>query len=200
MAADPTFALAHFIRFAIQVRMGNPAAALESIQKAMEYKYRLAERFQYQVKGEYFGMQQDFEKMYAVYEMWAELYPQDIQAQRAAVDQLIQVKLAQLVAPQQRACALKPLVNKLAERVRRFVAGVLLDLLQNPRRTVAAEPGLTRPHAQPEIAAQIASLAEAMDGSLEYSRNDGATWFTLVSPLAEISDRAPESVDAGVAS
>ncbi len=43
------------------------------------------------------------------------------------------------------------------------------------------------------------SLAEAMGGSLEYSRNDGATWFTLVSPIAETSDRAAEAVDVGVA-
>jgi signal transduction histidine kinase len=42
------------------------------------------------------------------------------------------------------------------------------------------------------------SLAEAMDGSLEYFRHDGTTWFTLVSPLAETSVRVTETVDVGV--
>jgi signal transduction histidine kinase len=43
------------------------------------------------------------------------------------------------------------------------------------------------------------SLAEAMGGSLEYSRRDGATWFTLVSPLAASPDRTTNPVDAEVA-
>jgi signal transduction histidine kinase len=42
------------------------------------------------------------------------------------------------------------------------------------------------------------SLAEAMGGSLEYSRNDATTWFTLVSPLAETSDRAIDAARLGV--
>ena len=43
------------------------------------------------------------------------------------------------------------------------------------------------------------SLAEAMGGSLEYSRHGEATWFTLVTPLAESSNQIAETVDVGVA-
>lgn len=91
VAEDPGFAVAQLVRYVASLRMGDPAGARGAIQAAMEHSYRLPERMQYNVKGEWFGMQQDYEKMYAVYEMWAELYPQDIQALRAAA----QVRLLQ---------------------------------------------------------------------------------------------------------
>ncbi|MEJ2502683.1 MAG: tetratricopeptide repeat protein [Gemmatimonadota bacterium] len=88
---DPTFAHASLDLFQVRLLSGDAAGAQTAIKGAMDHLYRLPERFQYAVKAEWYGFQQDYTRAFAVYEMWAELYPQDIEAQLAAA----QVRLLQ---------------------------------------------------------------------------------------------------------
>ncbi len=78
---DPTFADAAYTLFQVRMLMGDMSGAIGALQVAMDNLYRLPERSHYAVKGEWYGAQQDFPRMFAVYEMWAELYPDDITAQ-----------------------------------------------------------------------------------------------------------------------
>jgi tetratricopeptide (TPR) repeat protein len=50
----------------------------------MDNLHRLPERWHYVIKAEWYALQQDLPKAFAVYEMWAELYPDDITAQTYA--------------------------------------------------------------------------------------------------------------------
>lgn len=81
VAADSTFAMAQFARYQVFLLTGDPAAGAGAIRDAMASIYRLPERLEYAVKAEWFLMQQDLPRSFATYEMWAELYPQDIEAQ-----------------------------------------------------------------------------------------------------------------------
>lgn len=81
VAEDSTFAMAQFARYQVFLLSGDPAAGAGAIRDAMTNIYRLPERLEYAVKAEWFLMQQDLPRSFATYEMWAELYPQDIEAQ-----------------------------------------------------------------------------------------------------------------------
>ncbi|MEJ2521822.1 MAG: tetratricopeptide repeat protein [Gammaproteobacteria bacterium] len=78
---DPTWAAAAVALFQVHVLSGNVQAGAQALQTAMDHLYRLPERIQFAVRAEWYAMQQDFPKAFAVYEMWAELFPQDLQAQ-----------------------------------------------------------------------------------------------------------------------
>ncbi|HKJ91747.1 MAG TPA: hypothetical protein VJ957_01210, partial [Longimicrobiales bacterium] len=84
LAADPTYADAAFTLYQVSGLMGDVPTAMAALQTAMDNLYRLPERAHYQVKGEWYAIHQELPKAYAVYEMWAELYPQDITAQELA--------------------------------------------------------------------------------------------------------------------
>ncbi|NGX17171.1 tetratricopeptide repeat protein [Wenzhouxiangella sp. XN24] len=78
---DPTYAVAGFQLYRLNILIGDVAAATDAIRNVMDHVYRMPERFQFAVRAEWYAMQQDLPKAFAVYEMWAELYPQDLDAQ-----------------------------------------------------------------------------------------------------------------------
>jgi tetratricopeptide (TPR) repeat protein len=78
---DPTYAAAAFNLYQLSILSGDVPAGAAAIRQAMDHLYRMPERFQFAVRAEWYGMQQDLPKAFAVYEMWAELYPQDLDAQ-----------------------------------------------------------------------------------------------------------------------
>ncbi len=91
LEADPTCADVALTLYGLTAVMGDVAAARAALQTAMDNLHRLPERMHYQVKGEWYAVRQDLPRAFAVYEMWAELYPQDIMAQTSVA----QVRLMQ---------------------------------------------------------------------------------------------------------
>lgn len=84
LEADPTFADAAFSLYQVDILRGDVGGAVAALQTTMDNLYRLPERAHYAVKGEWYAIHQDFAKSFAVYEMWTELYPQDISAHEYA--------------------------------------------------------------------------------------------------------------------
>jgi Flp pilus assembly protein TadD len=80
VAADPTFTLAQHSLSAVLLFSNRGAEAAAPIRAALTNNYRLPERAQFVVKADYYGITQDLDKAWAVIEMWAELYPQDLMA------------------------------------------------------------------------------------------------------------------------
>lgn len=80
---DPTFADAALSLYQVNILRGDVGSAMAALQATMDHLYRLPERAHYQVKGEWYAIHQEYAKSFAVYEMWVELYPQDIMAQTA---------------------------------------------------------------------------------------------------------------------
>ena len=80
LEADPTFASAASSLFYVDLLRGDAPAARAALKRAMDHMYRLPERTQFPLKAEWYGINGDQPKAFAVYEMWAELYPQDTQA------------------------------------------------------------------------------------------------------------------------
>jgi tetratricopeptide (TPR) repeat protein len=80
LAADSTNALAHFHRWQA-ARVSNDAGGGQSaLQASLRHAYKVPERFQFIIKGNYYFMQQEPDKALALFEMMRELYPEDIQA------------------------------------------------------------------------------------------------------------------------
>jgi tetratricopeptide (TPR) repeat protein len=75
---DPTFALAQHSLAAVLTVSNRGAEAVAPIQAALTNNYRLPERAQFVVKADYYFIAQDIDKAWAVVEMWAELYPEDL--------------------------------------------------------------------------------------------------------------------------
>lgn len=80
VAADQTFTVAQFTLARAMLLNNRAAEAVAPIRAALTNSYRLPERAQFSVKADYYGITQDLDKAWAVIEMWAELYPQDLVA------------------------------------------------------------------------------------------------------------------------
>jgi tetratricopeptide (TPR) repeat protein len=80
VAADPTFTLAQHTLATALLASNRSAEAVAPIQAALTNNYRLPERAQFVVKADYYAITQDLDKTWAVVEMWAELYPEDLVA------------------------------------------------------------------------------------------------------------------------
>src|SRR5882672_5043081 len=80
VAADQTFTLAQHGLAALLLVSNRSAEAVVPIRAALTNIYRLPERAQFTVKADYYGITQDLDKAWAVIEMWAELYPDDLLA------------------------------------------------------------------------------------------------------------------------
>jgi tetratricopeptide (TPR) repeat protein len=80
VAADPTFALAQYTLATLMVVSNRRADGVAPIQAALTNVYRLPERAQFTVKADYYFITQDMDKAWAVVEMWAEIYPEDLLA------------------------------------------------------------------------------------------------------------------------
>jgi len=77
VASEPSFARAqHMLATALLAANRGPQAA-GPIRTALENIHRLPERLQFVVKSDYYFLTQDYDRAWAVVEMWAELHPED---------------------------------------------------------------------------------------------------------------------------
>ena len=77
---DETFAMAFLNLQGLYVMNNQGNKRLETISKAMEYIYKIPERFKYLVKLVYFESNSEPEKMLQVVKMHLDLFPHDISA------------------------------------------------------------------------------------------------------------------------
>jgi len=81
VAQDPQFAEAHFHRFGLYFNLNRMEEAQSALQAGMQYIYRLPERDQFELKTIYYWLiRQEVDRALTAAGMYAELYPQDIQA------------------------------------------------------------------------------------------------------------------------
>ncbi len=87
---DPTFAVGQMHLYSVYVYQNRGEEARVPLQAAMDNVYRLPERLQNAVKAEWYAMREERDKAYAVVEMNAEFFPEDVTAlmQLALVQQL----------------------------------------------------------------------------------------------------------------
>jgi tetratricopeptide (TPR) repeat protein len=130
LTIDPGFATGHYAHYQMLALSGDVAGAAEAVRHAMDHSYRLPERLQFAVKAEWFAMQQDLPRAFSAYEMWAELYPQDIEAQ-LTVAQIRRLRNDRLGAIEQfeRVLALDPTRLELLPEI-----GALYEALGDSRR------------------------------------------------------------------
>jgi len=77
---DATFACAQW-RLGVALRDNNqPQEARAALRAALDHSYRLPERIQFVVKAMYYSTTDQLARGWAVIEMWAELYPEDVLA------------------------------------------------------------------------------------------------------------------------
>jgi tetratricopeptide (TPR) repeat protein len=81
---DPTYADAQNGLASLYIMAGQMAQAAGPLQAAMDHIYRLPERSRFVVKHNYyFIVREDVGKAWAVLDMWADLFPEDIEAYNA---------------------------------------------------------------------------------------------------------------------
>ena len=80
VAEDSTFACGHFTLYQLYQANNVADKADGSMRLAMRHIYRLPERMQFLLKSAYYDYVGDPEKRFAVVQMMAELYPEDIQS------------------------------------------------------------------------------------------------------------------------
>jgi len=144
MELDPSYAVAAFNLYQLNILSGDVAAGSVAIRKAMDHLYRMPERFQFAVRAEWYAMQRDLPKAFAVYEMWAELYPQDLDAQLySAHVRTYQGDREGALAAFEKALALDPTRLDIVEEI-----GKLNERLGRPdaaraayQRMIAEQPG-----------------------------------------------------------
>ena len=83
---------------------------------------------------------------------------QVLDVQEPLEDPVVQPRLAQLVAVEDRPAALPALLQEIAQRARRLAAVEPVDAVQDPGRAVDAEAALARAHAQPQLAADVVEV------------------------------------------
>jgi tetratricopeptide (TPR) repeat protein/tRNA A-37 threonylcarbamoyl transferase component Bud32 len=107
--ADSTFAAAQIQLYAAYVLQNRGEEAHAPLQAAMDYAYRLPERGQNSVKAAWYSMRQEQDKAYAVIEMNAELFPEDVTAlQQLAEIQEIRDQRREAIATYRRILELDP--------------------------------------------------------------------------------------------
>jgi tetratricopeptide (TPR) repeat protein len=86
VAEDPTYADAQSALANLYMFTNRPADMAGPLQAAMDHIYRLPERGRFIVKSNYyFLVRQDTDKAMAALDMWAELFPDDVQAHQNRV-------------------------------------------------------------------------------------------------------------------
>lgn len=79
--ADSTFAFAWLRLFEARTLLNDAGSGQAALEKAMGLLYRLPERVQYPIKAmNYWLIRRDLERAIATTEMWAELFPDDVDA------------------------------------------------------------------------------------------------------------------------
>lgn len=115
---DPTFAIANHTLFTVYLFASQTEQGLPHLQAAMDHMYRLPERMQFQVKSDYYFMQQDSERAYAVIYMWAELFPDDLTAQQGLAQiQVLQGQKDEAVLSLQRVYEMDPTQGQLLRQI-----------------------------------------------------------------------------------
>jgi tetratricopeptide (TPR) repeat protein/tRNA A-37 threonylcarbamoyl transferase component Bud32 len=79
-AADSTMAYAYFYNFIACQLTNDYDGAQNALQSALRHAYKVPERFRFIIKGNYYFNGQEPDKALALFEMAAELYPDDIQS------------------------------------------------------------------------------------------------------------------------
>jgi tetratricopeptide (TPR) repeat protein len=79
---DPTFAFAFLQRYAVALLSNDHAAAMPALEAAMKHSYRLPERLRELLKSDHYVLKQDYARAFAVLDMLAQLYPDDVQIQQ----------------------------------------------------------------------------------------------------------------------
>jgi tetratricopeptide (TPR) repeat protein len=87
---DATFAAAHLQLYACALYSNQQQLASTALDAAMKHSYRLPERLREMLKGDHYAMKQDYGRAFAVLDMLAQLYPEDIQIQL----NLLQINMA----------------------------------------------------------------------------------------------------------
>ncbi len=77
---DPTFAFAHYLRYAALAFANRAAEGREALEAALEHSYKLPQRERLWVKREYYMLRQQPERSLAVAEMAAEMFPDDVES------------------------------------------------------------------------------------------------------------------------
>jgi tetratricopeptide (TPR) repeat protein len=83
--ADPTFAAANIQKYAVALYSNQQTKAVSALDAAMKHSYRLPERLREMLKADHYLMRQDYVRAFAVLDMLAQLYPEDIQVQEMMV-------------------------------------------------------------------------------------------------------------------
>lgn len=80
VALDSTFALAHWRLSAMYGQQNRGAKAKEALAGAMEHLYKLPQRYRFEVKDNFYSLNQQPDKQLSVAEMRVEFYPEDVEA------------------------------------------------------------------------------------------------------------------------
>lgn len=78
---DPSFALAHFRRAIALFGLGRTREAQAALAAVVRHDYKLTERDRFVAKGWDLLIKGEIEKRTSLFEMWTELYPDDVTAQ-----------------------------------------------------------------------------------------------------------------------
>lgn len=80
IALDARSGIAHFYHMTVLANGGKPEQAPEAMAKTMDLIYTFPERMQFLIKATNYVVKGQSDKRLAILNMWAELYPQDVQA------------------------------------------------------------------------------------------------------------------------
>jgi len=78
--ADPTYAMAHFLKFIVDFNSGQIDQANQDIQQTRRYIFKLTERYQFIVNSNYYFAKGQSSEQFNVLQQWAKVYPEDTQA------------------------------------------------------------------------------------------------------------------------
>ncbi len=77
---DSIFASAQFELFDVYFNLGLSEQADRAIEITMQHLYKLPEKAQFQIKSQYYFHKEQIDKQFALFNMWTELYPNDVNA------------------------------------------------------------------------------------------------------------------------
>ena len=97
---DPTFASAYLNQSMVAYTAGKPEPAKVALQAALDHSYRMPQRTKEFAKAYYYFIREDHARAYAVLDMLAQLYPEDIQVhqQMAQINQIRDNKPAMIAS------------------------------------------------------------------------------------------------------
>ncbi len=91
ISLDKTFASAHLLQFSLGMLSNQHQMATSSMKAAMDHSYRLPERSKEMIKAAFYNSKGDYVHAFAVLDMLAKMYPEDVQVQTLLL-QVMQVR------------------------------------------------------------------------------------------------------------